>query len=369
MQRPLLSLRFSPAARFWARVDYLMWWTKGMETPPLVTTGPSADQPGYIGYAGTQILYGGGRILDGLQSGGRVQIGKWLDCCNTVGVEGEFLALGGTSDHFYEWSPGDPILSRPFYDVTRPANDPQNVEQVASPGVIAGSVSVDSRTQFEAAGANLRIFLNGCNNCCEGWRADLLLGYRYLHLKDQLGVTEDLTSLSQEAPGSFLVHDQFGTNDQFNGGELGLSLAMHRGPWSWELTPKIALGVTHENAGVNGSTLSTDGNGNSTLSSGGLLALSSNIGSYSTNEFAVAPQINTTISYQFSPRLQATFGYSFLYWSRVARAGDQIDFMVNPNLLPGGTAAAGGNLDHPAFAFNQTSFWAQGINFGITYSR
>ena len=116
------------------------------------------------------------------------------------------------------------------------------MERVAAPGIIAGSVSVDSRTEFQEAGAGLRIFLNGCDNCCQGWRTDLLVGYRYLHLKDQLGVTEDLTSLTAEAPGSFLVHDQFGSNNQFNGGELGLDLTMHHGPWSFDVTPKIAHG-------------------------------------------------------------------------------------------------------------------------------
>ena len=103
-----------------------------------------------------------------------MQFGRWLGCCDTVGLEGDFLALGGQSEHFYEWSPGDPILSRPFYDVTRPTNDPQNVEGVAAPGHGAGSVSVDSRTEFEAAGADLRIFLNGCDNCCQGWRTRLV---------------------------------------------------------------------------------------------------------------------------------------------------------------------------------------------------
>ena len=146
-----------------------------METPPLVTSGPSASQPGYIGYPGTQVLYGGDRILDRLQSGGRLQAGLWLDECDRVGLEGEFFALGGDADHYRIWSPGDPIISRPFYDVTRPSSDPQNIEQVASPGVIAGSVSVDSRTELESFATDLRLFLNGCDNCCGGWRTTCCL--------------------------------------------------------------------------------------------------------------------------------------------------------------------------------------------------
>ena len=33
---------------FYADVDYLMWWTEGARVPPLVTSGPSATQPGYL---------------------------------------------------------------------------------------------------------------------------------------------------------------------------------------------------------------------------------------------------------------------------------------------------------------------------------
>jgi hypothetical protein len=55
------------------------------------------------------------------------------------------------------------------------------------------------------------------------------------------------------------------------------------------------------------------------------------------------------------------FGYTFLYWSSVVRAGDQIDLTVNPNLLsdtPGGPA-------RPSFAFHETGIWAQGLSLGV----
>ena len=176
-------------------------------------------------------------------------------------------------------------------------------------------------------------------------------------------MTENLTSVEATNPGSFLVEDRFDSKNQFNGGEIGLSLAMHRGPVSLELTPKIALGVNHENVGINGSTLTTDANGVNTLSQGGLLALSSNIGQYSQNTFAVVPELGATLGYQVTRRIQLTLGYSFLYWNRVCRAGDAIDYQVNPNLIPGGSGSAGGNLNHPVFTFNQSSFWGTRVEF------
>ncbi len=377
-------------APYWVHLDTLLWWTSGMAVPPLVTTGPSADNPGIMGYPGTVVLAGSGRILDDLQVGGRLQVGTWLNECGTVGVEGEYLGLGGDSYQFREFSPGNPILARPFYDVTRPTTDPESYELVALPGVIAGSVAISARTWFQGAGVDMRFFLGGCEgcwsppcDCCEpirsGWRVDLTLGYRYLQLADRLGVEEDLTSFAptEENPSSaaYLVRDDFSTKNRFDGGQIGLLIAMHRNRWSLDVTPKIAFGNTHETASVNGSTLTTDINGTPALYQGGLLALPSvpnvgngNIGNYSKNVFAVVPELGLTLGYQLTPRLQATIGYSFLYWSRVMRAGDQIDFKVNPNLMPNPSQIyPTSDPNHPAFTYNQAGFWAQGINLGLGY--
>ena len=122
-----------------------------------------------------------------------------MNPCGTVAIEGEYMALGRAAAHFSDWYPGDPILARPYFDVTTGL---QSAEQVAFPGEIAGSVSVNARTSFADAGADLRIFLAGCERCCcnpcdpdgtavrRGWRADLLLGYRYLQLTDRLGISK-----------------------------------------------------------------------------------------------------------------------------------------------------------------------------------
>ncbi len=379
----------TPAAPYWVNLNVLTWWTQGMATPPLVTSVQTASpnsgtQTGYLGGQGTVVLFGGDRILDGIQAGGRLQLGAWLNPCGTVAIEGEYMALSGAAVHFSDWSPGDPILARPFYDVT---TNLQSAEQVAYPGEIAGSVSVNARTSFADAGADLRIFLAGCKRCCDcpcdcdaavrwGWRADLLLGYRYLQLSDRLGIGEELTTASAAyTPTSYSILDEFDTKNEFNGGVLGMALAIDRGRWSFLMTPKIALGNTYEVANINGSTLTTTTSTvgattylHSDYVQGGLLTAVTNIGSHSQDAFAVVPEFNGTLAYRLTSRLEATFGYSFIYISRVARAGDQIDFDVNPNLTFGGTGPAGGNLNHPAFAFNQTGFWAQGLNFGLNYS-
>ena len=190
-----------------------------MHIPPLVTTGPNAANPGFLNDPSgtTQILFGNSTILDNVQAGGRLQAGLWLNDCQTVGVEGEYLALGNQSDPFHDWSDGTPIISRPFFDVLK---NEENVEKVAfprgQPGSIAGSISIDPTTQFQSAGVRLRFSLcqeGACDPCGTSYRRELIVGFRYMRLDDALGIHEDLTSTDTASPGGFVVQDSFATNN------------------------------------------------------------------------------------------------------------------------------------------------------------
>ena len=362
--------------KFWVRTEYLYWYTSGMHLPPLVTTGPSPDQPGYIGSPGTVVLFGDSRVNGFGRSGGRVTAGMWLDNCNQVGIQGDYFALASVATNFSATSGGNPILSRPFFD-TRPDLNSPNVEQVASPGSIAGTVAVNVPTQFQSAGVNMLFNLCCCNNCyCDaclpgmngpgGYRLDFMLGYRFYRLGDGVNVTETLASLDPTLPGSFIVNDSFTTQNQFHGVEFGTSMQAFRGLWGFECLSRIAMGNNTEMVTINGSTATTQ-NGVTTNDVGGLLAQRSNIGHYRRDEFAVVPQIGLNLLYQLTPGLRATVGYTFVYWSRVARAGDQIDTDVNSTLLPNNPNPPAGDLRHPQFVFRDTDFWAQGISAGLEY--
>lgn len=80
---------------------------------------------------------------------------------------------------------------------------------------------------------------------------------------------------------------------------------------------------------------------------GGLLAQRTNIGTYRRDQFAIVPELGVTLGLRIAPRMRATFGYSFLYMSRVARPGEQIDLDVNPDLLPPEFAPFAGPLRPP----------------------
>jgi hypothetical protein len=197
-----------------------------------------------------------------------------------------------------------------------------------------------------------------------GQRLDFILGYRYYGLKESLTIRENLAANQNGVPSTFLVNDSFETENYFHGAELGLQWERYRGPWSMELLGKVALGNNREIVTINGST-SSSANGITFGDTGGILALSSNIGEYTNDAFVAIPEFGVTIGYLIAPDLRFTVGYTFLYWSDVVRPGDHIDLNVNPDLIPPEQATNGSQT--PAFAFNENDFWAQGLSLGLDY--
>lgn len=364
--------RQRPALNGWyARAEYLYWWTDGMDTPALVTTSPNGTRrvdAGVLGEPGTSILFGDGGLNDDGIGGGRITLGKWLECYPGHAIEGDYWGLGTQNDGFFASSNGNPILARPFFDIN---NATESAELVAFPNVVRGSVLVDPTTKLQGAGLRKLWQLccclecDPCNPCCcNGWNVDFTAGYRFMRLDDSLTIREDLVSLDTANPGSFIVQDEFDTRNSFHGGEVGTVLGGRSGRWSYELLGRLAVGNTHSQVRIDGFTDITPGNGATVRNRGGLLAQRTNIGEYERDALAVVPELGATVGWQLNPCWRVTFGYSFIYWSNVVRAGQQIDRDINTNLLPPEADPFTGNL-RPRFVFNDTDFYLQGINVGL----
>ena len=98
----------------------------------------------------------------------------------------------------------------------------------------------------------------------------------------------------------------------------------------------------------------------------GLLVQPTNAGTYNRDQFSVIPQIGLTGGYQVTQRLRLTAGYTLLYWTRVARPGDQIDLDVNTEQIAPPTDVDLA-IARPRFVFRDTDIWAHGISAGIDY--
>jgi hypothetical protein len=354
-----------PAGHFWVGLDYLLWQVKGDSLPPLVTTSPAGTpraQAGVEGTPGVSTLFGGSHVNDDWRSGGRVRVGSWLDCQQTLGVEANFFMLANAASWFDAASSGTPIVSRPFFNAVTGQPD---AELIAFPGIASGTVSVRDTSTLLGAGFWLR-----CNLCCEDcYRVDALLGYRYLGLTDRLAVTEDLVSTDPNSPTTPLgtrltVNDQFYTANDFHGADLGLTGEFRRGPWALEWLAKVAVGPNAGVVDVGGTTTVAVPGFAPKTAAGGLLALSSNSGHFNKNRVSVVPEVGARLGYQFTPHLRAFVGYDFLYWTDVVRPGGQIDTTVNPNLLPPVVSPVTGP-NRPAPRLTTSDVWVQGLSLGL----
>ncbi len=348
--------------RLWARGEYLLWWTQGTRPPALVTTSPQGtpqNQAGVLGQTGTSVLFGQNVLNDNTRSGGRITLGYWLDPCRGRGVEVTFLGIGNETTRYHAISKGDPILARPFYNIV---DGNQDAHLIAFPGLVEGSIAVRAMTDFQSVEVlRRRVSYQQGNR-----RSNFVFGYRYSRLEDDLVIDEHklLSGGIVPAGTTIDVHDSFDTRNEFHGAKLGVITQMQRNRWSLELLMKLALGNTHSRVIIDGSTVVEVPGVAAENYEGGLLALPTNIGEYHENQFAVIPELGITLGYQLTCRLRATFGYTFIYWSRVARPGDQIDLDLNPSYFP---PPAPAGPARPEFTLVTTDFWAQGLNFGLEY--
>ena len=114
-----------------------------------------------------------------------------------------------------------------------------------------------------------------------------------------------------------------------------------------ELTTKVAVGATHQQAFIEGSSTAAQAinpitavTATNLTTPGGVFAQINNSGNFSQNQFTVVPEIGLNLKYAVRPWLHLQFGYSAVYWSNVARPGAQIDPVLNTKLVPTGASLA-----------------------------
>lgn len=365
-----------PAGRFWVDAGWIFWTTKGQNLPALVTAAPAGtprDVAGVIGQPNTTVLYGNNTVNDQWRSGFYLNTGLWFDECNTCGIEGNFFFLGEQRDSFTAACPPGVsptrVVTRPFTNGLTGQGDTQ---LVCFPDVLTGSITVDTNTEVIGGGVNF--VKNLCCGPCG--RFDLLLGYQYFHLGDEVNITEsNLTALNDvfRPDGTlvvpqgtqFTVKDRFRTQNDFHGGTIGFATERRFGDrWYFGLRSTVALGSVRQNVRIDGSTVVQPVNAPAETYVGGLLTQPSNIGNYTQNKFAVMPTVGVKLGAQITENIRTYVGYDFMYISSVVRAADQIDLRVNPTQIPPRTNVTTGPA-LPAFTPNTSDFWMQGIRVGV----
>jgi hypothetical protein len=353
---------------FWLSGEYLLWRIRSSNPPPLVTTSPPGTaqaNAGVLGVPGTSALFGGSELDHDWFSGGRFTVGFQLPFFCNLGFESTYFFLGQRTNTFLASSNGTPILARPLIDAT---TGREISELVAFPGVVAGSAAVTHSSYLWGVEANLRKPLwCGCLV-----RVDGLLGFRFLELDEELKVQENLVllrdTLTAPAGSNIIVTDSFQTRNEFYGGQLGFDAEYRWRRWSLGTQFKLALGSMHQVVNINGSQVFAIPGVGTRAVEGGILALPTNIGHHTRDRFAVIPEVGVKLGYQVTDRLRVFAGYNFLYVSSVVRPSDQVDRAINRSQVPD---AAGPRplvgVAAPRVLFQDTDFWAQGVNFGLEW--
>ena len=338
-----------------------------MNLPPLVTTSPAGtlwEDAGVLGQPDTEILFGDDRLDVGAQSGGRFRVGLWLDPSGCRGVEGSYMMLGEGRERFEQTSEGDPILARPIFNTATGEQDALIVAFEGQDGAVPpnhfeyhGSMAVSGKTRLQGAEA---LFRRSLFQQCES-RLDFLLGYQFNRLEDELRIEQDFEVVDDPlviAGTTVDLFDLFDARNDFHGAQLGVVFRERVCRWSMEMLLKLGLGNTHSQVVIDGSTIQDPPPPAPALD--GFLAAGTNIGVYEQDQFTMIPELGVTLGYDVTCNLRATFGYTFIYWSKVARPGDQIDLHVfmSDQVLP---------HEHPQFTWVTTDFWAQGMRFGLDY--
>ncbi|MCZ2340723.1 MAG: BBP7 family outer membrane beta-barrel protein [Bacteroidales bacterium] len=275
------------------------------------------------------------------RTGFRFDGGVWLNEPRTFGIEAGSLYLPQAGGSTQVAAGGPTSLLIP---VNPTCGCPTRLVSFAGPDR-AGVFTADWSSRFVSADIDL---------WRELYRGDHLriagtAGYRFGYLAEDLTAR---TATMASGAGATRFLDHVGTNNQFHGGQLGLTGGVRTNRWTFDLSGEIALGSVFSTSNLTGSTAM-----GAHLSPGGIFARPANSGRTESHRFAVLPTVSAQVSRQFSDHGKLFVGYTLHYLTDVVRPGNAL----GPSGDPGDWGLA---LRHPV---TTADFWVQGVNLGVEW--
>jgi Putative beta barrel porin-7 (BBP7) len=354
--------------RCYTNFEYLLWWFRKRQVPPLLTTGTITDPiPGALGQPNTRVLINRTFDNDNGFSGGRLTAGYWLDPAHSVAVEGSFFIFEERSDPFALGVDGGSIplqvLARPFLNA---ATNLEAADPVNLPIIRNGTISFAQDRRFFGGDVNLRML--SCPSIFSFSRLSFLVGGRYLSLDEKLLARESLTDLPALplAGNRTALSENFTTYNRFYGAQVGAGVVSRFGSILLTVSGKVGVGVNQQTAQLDAFTRVTQPSGvETTAVNRGLLIQPSNAGRYQRDQFSLVPEVNVNLGYDISDCIRVNVGYTYLAWTNVLEPGNLIDRSVVVQPVQATPPVGAGR---PAFSFRNSDFWAQGFSAGIQFS-
>ncbi len=352
------STDWTTAGRMTFGAEALVWWLQDSPVPLPVVTDGTAGRPN------TQVLLGDRALSTGANTGLRLSGAYALT--NHSGLEGNLFYFSSRSAGASIASSGQigsTNLIVPYIDAT---TGRESGTELSLAPVYSGAAAEQVTNKLLGAELNAMWALAPS----ESWKTDLIGGFRYLSLQETYTLSTQSPDLPAFGNSTWDTTDRFATTNNFYGLQAGVRGHYDQGPFFADGSVKVALGAMTQGVNISGSLVTnsfTDGGPAQTFP-GGYFALRTNIGDYSHTAFAVVPEVALSLGYRITPTAAIVFGYSFLYASNVVRPGNQINRTVNTSQSVAYTQDTEAHLigvPQPSFKFNDSGFWAQGINVGL----
>ncbi len=330
----------------WSRHEALLWFVQDRDAPSLIATAGTGVLP-RLSAADTVF---GDTLNGGLSGGYRGDMGLFLT--DNIGVGGRFWWIGENEDSLSLSGDGsNQSIGRPFFNLVTGDED---ALIVAFDNLFAGEVTATSQLDLLAAEAYGRVNLSSSSKC----QLDLIGGYTYFSVDDFLGISS--TSINANTGRTRTFNDVFDAENRFHGGQIGFEAIVTSGRWFARSLTKVHLGNMNQSLAISGSSTDVTAPAPGTAAASGLLAMG-NQGTFERDEFTFVPEMNFKLGYRFRDHVEMTVGYTFVMFNDVALAGDNVDRVVDASFLnspgPFGT--------RPAFDFQDSSLWVQGLDLGL----
>jgi hypothetical protein len=353
------------SSRFWASAEYLLWGNEGMYVPALVTTSPTGTASSDAGILGkvnalgeptTTILKGQSHFNDDVRSGARFELGMWLDPSQRDGLAFTYFFIGQGSAGYHVNPADNDIIARPFFNVSTGVQD---ALLVAYPNLVEGTVDITAESSFHAAAVEYRRRAVHSGR----FKIDWLFGYMYAQLDENVTIRDSTLSLAGVTQGTAIdLFDEFDSSNAFHGASFGIAAHEELGElWTGDVIAKGSLGGVASRTRISGETETTL-NGVTTTNAGGLLTQTSNLGTHRDGYVSSAWELGLKLRRRLTTNTALTLGYSWFLLSDIERAGEQIDLGVNVTQIPPGNLVGAAR---PAFPGEKSTFWTQGLNFGL----
>lgn len=342
----------------WASAEALLWFVQDRDMPALITTsdpGTAPVLPGFGAANPNNVATVFGDDIDGeLSLGFRGDIGKWVT--DRVGIGGRAWWINDNTDSYYAQGDGtDMSIGRPFFNTNTDTEDAVLVATSPAPG-FAGEVAGQSSLEMWAAELYTRVRFQCSKNC----RLEWLGGYSHFDIEDSLLISSTSIQTNPATGTTTRLTDLFNNKNEFNGGQVGFELFVSRGRWTARSMTKVHLGNMNQQVRIFGDSSVVTPPGAPANTSGGLLAMG-NQGEFERDVFAFAPEANFKLSYCVRPNVVATVGYTFIYFDNVSLVGDVLDRDVDGTAIATGVFAT-----RPAFDFDDSSLFVQGLDLGLS---